>query len=146
MSFGACGRNSGIAPSTQGAAPTTSASVQAASGQAADLAGSAATASTETLANAPAGAAGTANAASAPAMRRTAVTMPRWAPTSLEKIADLPTQHQLPDGRWKAGVNYDPVVPRSADRRAGRQGRSPRGLLVRLPALLCAGAFHRGVA
>jgi len=31
--------------------------------------------------------------------------------TSLEKIADLPSQHQLPDGRWKPGVNYDPVVP-----------------------------------
>jgi protein dithiol oxidoreductase (disulfide-forming) len=31
--------------------------------------------------------------------------------TSLEKIADLPAQHQLPDGRWKPGVNYDPVVP-----------------------------------
>jgi thiol:disulfide interchange protein DsbA len=31
--------------------------------------------------------------------------------TSLEKIADLPSQHQLPDGKWKPGVNYDPVVP-----------------------------------
>src|SRR5580704_12136421 len=31
--------------------------------------------------------------------------------TSLDKIADLPAQHQLPDGKWKAGVNYDPVVP-----------------------------------
>lgn len=31
--------------------------------------------------------------------------------TSLEKIAELPAQHQLPDGRWKPGVNYDPVVP-----------------------------------
>ena len=31
--------------------------------------------------------------------------------TSLEKIAELPPQHQLPDGKWKAGINYDPVVP-----------------------------------
>ena len=31
--------------------------------------------------------------------------------TSLDKIAELPSQHQLPDGKWKAGVNYDPVVP-----------------------------------
>jgi thiol:disulfide interchange protein DsbA len=31
--------------------------------------------------------------------------------TSLERIAQLPAQHQLPDGRWKPGVNYDPVVP-----------------------------------
>jgi protein dithiol oxidoreductase (disulfide-forming) len=31
--------------------------------------------------------------------------------TSLEKIADLPSQHQLPDGKWKATVNYDPIVP-----------------------------------
>jgi protein dithiol oxidoreductase (disulfide-forming) len=31
--------------------------------------------------------------------------------TSLELLAQLPPQHQLPDGRWKAGVNYTPVVP-----------------------------------
>ena len=31
--------------------------------------------------------------------------------TSLEHLAQLPPQHQLPDGRWKPGINYDPVVP-----------------------------------
>ena len=31
--------------------------------------------------------------------------------TSLEKIAELPAQHQLPNAKWKAGTNYDPVVP-----------------------------------
>ena len=31
--------------------------------------------------------------------------------TSLEQLAQLPPQHQLPDGKWKAGVNYTPVVP-----------------------------------
>ncbi|HLJ21977.1 MAG TPA: hypothetical protein VKU84_17355, partial [Stellaceae bacterium] len=25
---------------------------------------------------------------------------------SLERLAALPPQHQLPDGRWKSGVNY----------------------------------------
>jgi protein dithiol oxidoreductase (disulfide-forming) len=31
--------------------------------------------------------------------------------TSLERIAALAPQDQLPGGRWKAGVNYDPIVP-----------------------------------
>ena len=31
--------------------------------------------------------------------------------SSLEQIAGLPPGAQLPDGKWKAGVNYDPVVP-----------------------------------
>ena len=31
--------------------------------------------------------------------------------TSLERIAALPPEQQLPGGRWKAGVNYDPIVP-----------------------------------
>lgn len=30
---------------------------------------------------------------------------------SLERMAALPADAQLPSGRWKAGVNYDPVVP-----------------------------------
>ncbi len=31
--------------------------------------------------------------------------------TSLERIAALSPEQQLPGGRWKAGVNYDPIVP-----------------------------------
>jgi protein dithiol oxidoreductase (disulfide-forming) len=31
--------------------------------------------------------------------------------TSLEKLAELPAQHQLPSARWKPGENYDPIVP-----------------------------------
>jgi thiol:disulfide interchange protein DsbA len=31
--------------------------------------------------------------------------------TSLERIAALPAEQQLPGGKWKAGVNYDPLVP-----------------------------------
>ena len=31
--------------------------------------------------------------------------------TSLERLAALPAEQQLPAGRWKAGVNYDPLVP-----------------------------------
>ena len=34
--------------------------------------------------------------------------------TSLEHLAELPPQQQLPDGRWKPGVNYDPIVPSQA--------------------------------
>jgi protein dithiol oxidoreductase (disulfide-forming) len=31
--------------------------------------------------------------------------------SSLEHLAALPPGQQLPDGRWKAGVNYDAIVP-----------------------------------
>jgi thiol:disulfide interchange protein DsbA len=31
--------------------------------------------------------------------------------TSLERLAQLPPEQQLPAGRWKAGVNYDPLMP-----------------------------------
>jgi thiol:disulfide interchange protein DsbA len=30
---------------------------------------------------------------------------------SLEHLAALPAQQQLPEGKWKAGVNYTPIVP-----------------------------------
>jgi len=33
------------------------------------------------------------------------------ATASLERLAALPAQQQLPDARWKVGVNYDPIVP-----------------------------------
>jgi thiol:disulfide interchange protein DsbA len=36
---------------------------------------------------------------------------PSSADTSLERMAALPADVQLPGGRWKTGVNYDPVVP-----------------------------------
>src|SRR3981081_3652098 len=29
----------------------------------------------------------------------------------LERLAQLPADQQLPAGRWKAGQNYDPLVP-----------------------------------
>lgn len=116
VSFGACGRNSGAPASSQGAtaaatasATTTSAPEQASTGQAADLAGSAPGAASETLANAPS-TAGSAAAASAPDAADGSDDAPVGT-TSLEKIADLPAQHQLPDGKWKPGVNYDPMVP-----------------------------------
>ncbi len=114
VSFGACGRNGGGPASTQGATPTTAAATRApeqpATGQAADLAGSAPSAASETLANAPTSAAGTAAVASAPDAADGSDDAPVGT-TSLEKIADLPAQHQLPDGKWKPGVNYDPMVP-----------------------------------
>ena len=36
---------------------------------------------------------------------------PESSDVSLERIAALPPDAQLPAGRWKPGVNYDPVVP-----------------------------------
>jgi protein dithiol oxidoreductase (disulfide-forming) len=40
---------------------------------------------------------------------------------ALEKVAPLPAAAQLPDGKWKAGVNYRPIVPaQSTDSSPGR--------------------------
>jgi protein dithiol oxidoreductase (disulfide-forming) len=36
---------------------------------------------------------------------------PESGDVSLERMAALPADAQLPAGRWKPGVNYDPVVP-----------------------------------
>jgi thiol:disulfide interchange protein DsbA len=36
---------------------------------------------------------------------------PESGDTSLERMSTLPADAQLPAGPWKAGVNYDPVVP-----------------------------------
>jgi thiol:disulfide interchange protein DsbA len=110
VTFSACARQGGSPPSTQATATAASAPERPPSGQAADLASGAETASATTLANAPPGSAGTAAPASSPEATDGSDDVPVGT-TSLEKIAELPAQHQLPDGRWKAGVNYDPVVP-----------------------------------
>ncbi|HEX3835984.1 MAG TPA: thiol:disulfide interchange protein DsbA/DsbL [Steroidobacteraceae bacterium] len=110
VSFSACSREAAAPATTQGATATTSAPAAAPTGQTADTAsGSEATApaSSTALANPPASS--TAAAASAPDTAD--ADAPPVGTTSLEKIADLPAQHQLPDGKWKPGVNYDPVVP-----------------------------------
>jgi protein dithiol oxidoreductase (disulfide-forming) len=36
---------------------------------------------------------------------------PESSDASLERMAALPPEAQLPTGRWKPGVNYDPLVP-----------------------------------
>ena len=36
---------------------------------------------------------------------------PESSDASLERMSALPADAQLPSGRWKAGVNYDPLVP-----------------------------------
>jgi thiol:disulfide interchange protein DsbA len=110
VSCSACAREAGTPALTQGATATASAPEPVQSGQAADLAGGAATEAPTTLANAPPNAEGSAAVASAPEAADGGDDVPVGT-TSLEKIADLPAQHQLPDGKWKAGVNYDPVVP-----------------------------------
>jgi thiol:disulfide interchange protein DsbA len=110
VSFGACGHQAAAPTSTQGAdagaaAQQQQAQPQAQQGQAADTTSGPAAAATQTLANAAAGSAATPAAAADGSDDAPVGT------TSLEKIADLPSQHQLPDARWKPGVNYDPVVP-----------------------------------
>jgi protein dithiol oxidoreductase (disulfide-forming) len=112
VSFSACGRETAAPVTTQGAAATTSAAESAPQGQAADAdSAPAATATTTALANPPVSSAAiAAAAASGPDAADDSDDAPVGS-TSLEKIADLPAQHQLPDGKWKPGVNYDPVVP-----------------------------------
>jgi thiol:disulfide interchange protein DsbA len=103
VSFSACGREAAAPATTQGATAATTAPESAQPGRAAEVAG----ATTTALANAPVSSAAE---GSGPETADGSDDAPVGT-TSLEKIADLPSQHQLPDGRWKAGVNYDPVVP-----------------------------------
>ena len=103
VSFSACGREAAAPATTQGATAATTAPESAQPGRAAEVAG----ATTTALANAPVSSAAEGSGPDAADGSDDAPV----GTTSLEKIADLPSQHQLPDGRWKAGVNYDPVVP-----------------------------------
>lgn len=103
VSFSACGREAAAPATSPGATAATTAPQSAQPGRAAEVAG----ATTTALANAPVSSAA---AGSGPEAADGSDDAPVGT-TSLEKIADLPSQHQLPDGRWKAGVNYDPVVP-----------------------------------
>jgi thiol:disulfide interchange protein DsbA len=116
VSFSACGRETAAPPTTQGATAAISAPDSAPPGQAADVDSGPAptepTATTTALANPPVSSAAiAAAAASGPDAADDSDDAPPVGTTSLEKIADLPAQHQLPDGKWKPGVNYDPVVP-----------------------------------
>jgi protein dithiol oxidoreductase (disulfide-forming) len=104
MSLGACARQAGTPANSQAAAGGNG-PAQPAQKPAADP--DAAQAANATLANAGSA---PASAPSAPESLDGSDDAPVGT-TSLEKIADLPSQHQLPDGRWKPGVNYDPVVP-----------------------------------
>jgi thiol:disulfide interchange protein DsbA len=109
VSFSACGREAAAPATTQGATATTGAPETAQSpAPAAD--GPAISATTTALANAPVSSAAIAAAAASGPESADSDDAPVGT-TSLEKIADLPAQHQLPDGKWKPGVNYDPIVP-----------------------------------
>jgi thiol:disulfide interchange protein DsbA len=111
VSFSACAREAAAPATAAGAAAQLSAPEAAQPGLAADVAGSTAASATTALANPPVSSgAGDAAAASGPEGADSADDAPVGS-TSLEKIADLPAQHQLPDGKWKAQINYDPVVP-----------------------------------
>jgi thiol:disulfide interchange protein DsbA len=114
VSFSACARETAAPAATQGAVATTSAGApeSAPQGEAADAdSGSAPAAAATALANPPASSAAIAAAAASGPVAADDVDDAPVGSTSLEKIADLPAQHQLPDGKWKPGVNYDPVVP-----------------------------------
>jgi thiol:disulfide interchange protein DsbA len=112
VSFSACGREAAAPPTTQGATAATSAPQAAQPGEAADIAGGPTANAPTALANSPPVSSGAiaAAAASGPEAADDSDDVPVGT-TSLEKIADLPAQHQLPDGKWKPGVNYAPVVP-----------------------------------
>jgi thiol:disulfide interchange protein DsbA len=111
VSFSACAREAAAPPIASGAAAQTSAPAAAQPGLAADVAGSPASSTTTALANPPVSSSAiAAAAASGPEAADSADDAPVGS-TSLEKIADLPAQHQLPDGKWKAQINYDPIVP-----------------------------------
>jgi hypothetical protein len=115
VSFSACGRETAAPPTTQGATAAISAPQPAPQDQQDQVAdagsGPAPTQDATALANPPVSSAAiTAAAASGPEAADDSDDAPIGS-TSLEKIADLPAQHQLPDGKWKPGVNYDPVVP-----------------------------------
>jgi thiol:disulfide interchange protein DsbA len=63
------------------------------------------------VASAPAGATAQTEAATTATEPDAPGTSDEPGTASLERLAALPPQQQLPDGRWKAGVNYDPIVP-----------------------------------
>jgi protein dithiol oxidoreductase (disulfide-forming) len=101
----ACGREAAVPATTQGAAASSPAPVQQSQAQAP---AAAATLLANAAADSPAS-----SGAAAPTTQDAADGSDD-APvgtTSLEKIADLPSQHQLPAGKWQPGVNYDPIVP-----------------------------------
>ncbi len=98
VSLGACGRQASAPAGSQAAGNTPGQAPRSQADAAGDQSANAALAT----------------AGSAPASAPEAADGSDDAPvgtTSLEKIAELPSQHQLPNGRWKPGVNYDPVVP-----------------------------------
>lgn len=104
----ACSHKATAPATTQGATAATSAPDQAQAGQAAQVAsGPAASTAAATVADATAGSSA---ASSGPSPVDGTDDAPAGT-TSLDKIAEMPAQHRLPDGKWKPGVNYDPVVP-----------------------------------
>ena len=94
----ACSRSAPVQQKAPGAAPQATAQPQADS--AAPTGATAATPQSETE-----------QAATAQESGAEDDTQPTRGDTSLERIAALSPEQQLPGGRWKAGVNYEPIVP-----------------------------------
>ncbi|HEY1898518.1 MAG TPA: thiol:disulfide interchange protein DsbA/DsbL [Steroidobacteraceae bacterium] len=111
LSISGCSHQAAVPATTQGA--LTSAPEQAKQDVAASANGQAAsaTATVADVANPPASSAAAAVAQPGAEGPADGTDDAPVGTTSLEKIADLPSQHRLPDGKWKPGVNYDPVVP-----------------------------------
>lgn len=100
VSLGACSRGASHTLATAAVTPQPSATAQQPASDAAKTASqaSSSTASAQSAAQ-PAPAEATADAQDQPAT------------ASLEHIAAMPANEQLPGGRWKAGVNYDVISP-----------------------------------
>lgn len=108
-SLAACGQSpsqSAASPSAAAASAASASSPAAAASQsAAGAAASASTSSSAAQSDSPGGAqAGT-------AADQDGRDKGDSGSTSLEHLTALPQKDQLPAGRWKAGVNYDPIVP-----------------------------------
>jgi thiol:disulfide interchange protein DsbA len=98
--LGACSRQDAApSPAASAAAPAPAASAPAAAPAPAPSAAAPAQSETEQAQGAQESADGGVNE------------KPESSDTSLERMAALPPDAQLPTGRWKAGVNYQPLVP-----------------------------------
>jgi protein dithiol oxidoreductase (disulfide-forming) len=93
VSLGACAREHPQPTSADTQPSSTQAGATAASG----------------AASAPTASSGAASSTAAQSSSAAAEEVPGTA--SLEQLAAMPTAQQLPDGHWKAGVNYDAIVP-----------------------------------
>lgn len=100
ISFGACSRGPSQAASAVASQPSVAAEQP-----------TSASVKTTTPAAQAASQASAAEAAAPPAQESAADTPDQRSTAALEHLAALPAAEQLPEGRWKAGVNYNVISP-----------------------------------